>query len=131
MNIRLFKLHLLAVTAVLLQLGMTGAKAEDKGLIDWEAINPAIKGATFVKSSTECLECHEEYIRTYAMTKMGRALPDGGCESCHGPMSKHLDAPREEPPLVVSQKTITPDQSNAICTQCHQSGAQTNWQSST
>ena len=130
MNIRLFKLHLLAVTAVLLQLGMTGAKAEDKGLIDWEALNPDIKGATFVKSSKECVECHEEYIRTYAMTKMGRALLDGGCESCHGPMSKHLDAPRQKPALVVSQKNLEPAQTNAICTQCHQGGLQLNWQMS-
>lgn len=116
---------ILAAAALLFQMGT----AESKD-VDWEAINPAIKGATFVKSSAKCIECHEDYIRTYAMTKMGRTLPDGGCESCHGPMSKHLDAPREEPPLVVSQKTITSDQSNAICTQCHQSGIQMNWQSS-
>lgn len=130
MNIRSFKLHLLIVTAFLLQLGVTRAIAEDKGIIDWEALNPDIKGATFVKSSTECVECHEEYIRTYAMTRMGRALPDGGCESCHGPMSKHLDAPRQKPALVVSQKNLEPEQGSAICTQCHQSGLQLNWQMS-
>ena len=130
MNIRLFKLHLLVVTAILLQLGVSKAIAEDKGLIDWEALNPDIKGATFVKSSKECVECHEEYMRTYAMTKMGRALPDGGCESCHGPMSKHLDAPRQKPALVISQKNIAPENSSAICTQCHQGGPQVNWRTS-
>ena len=130
MNIRFFKLHLLVVTAILLQLGVSRAIAEDKGLIDWEALNPDIKGATFVKSSKECVECHEEYIRTYAMTKMGRALPDGGCESCHGPMSKHLDAPRQKPALVVSQKNLAPENSSAICTQCHQAGPQVNWKTS-
>jgi DmsE family decaheme c-type cytochrome len=127
MNIRSLKLHLMVAATILLQLGMTGAIAEDKGIIDWEALNPDIKGATFVKSSEKCLECHEEYMRTYAITKMGMTLPDGGCESCHGPMSKHLDAPRQKPALVVSQKTIAPEQSNAICSQCHQSGLQMNW----
>jgi len=133
MNIRFFKLRLMVATAILLQLGVTKAIAEDKGKVDWEALNPDIKGATFVKSSTECVECHEEYIRTYAMSKMGRTLPDGGCESCHGPMSKHLDAPRKKPALVVSlseNSRLTAAQKTAICTQCHQSGLQINWQTS-
>jgi DmsE family decaheme c-type cytochrome len=130
MNRRFFKLHLMEAAAILLLLGVTGAIAEDKGLIDWAALNPDIKGATFVKSSGECVECHEDYMRTYAMTRMGRALPDGGCESCHGPMSKHLDAPRQKPALVVSQKNLSPDQSSAICTQCHQGGLQLYWQMS-
>ena len=130
MNIRYFKLYLLAAATILLQLGSTGAIAEDKGIIDWAALNPEIKGATFVNSSEKCVECHEEYIRTYAQTKMGRTLPNGGCESCHGPMSKHLDAPRKKPALVVSQKHLTPAQGSAICTQCHQGGIQLNWQMS-
>ena len=129
MNTRLFRFCPIVITALLLQLGAVGTMAGDPGnsKIDWEALNPDIKGATYTKSSSECVECHEEYIRTYAMTKMGRALPDGGCESCHGPMSKHMDAPRQKPALVVSQKNLTPEQGNAICTQCHQEGLQMNW----
>jgi DmsE family decaheme c-type cytochrome len=130
MNISFFRGVLQVVTAILLQLGVTGAMAEDKGIIDWAAINPDVKGATFVKSSKKCVECHEKYIQTFVTTKMGMALPDGGCESCHGPMSKHLDAPRQKPVLVVSQKNITPEQGSAICTQCHQSGLQLYWQMS-
>jgi len=130
MNTRYFKLHLMVAATILLQLSATNAIAEDKGIIDWAAINPDVKGATFVKSREKCVECHEEYIRTFVTTKMGMALPDGGCESCHGPMSKHLDAPRQKPVLVVSQKNLTPEQGNAICTQCHQSGIQLYWQMS-
>ncbi len=131
MNIRSLKLFQIVAAVILIQLYTTGAMAADKAKeVDWAAFNPDIKGATFVKSSTECLECHEEYMRTYALTKMGRNLPDGGCESCHGPMSKHLDAPRQKPALVVSQKKLTPEQGNAICTACHQSGLQLNWQMS-
>ena len=138
MKISYFRGVLQVVTVILLQLGVTEAIAEDKVIIDWEALNPDIKGATFVKSSEKCLECHEEYIRTYAMTKMGRTLPNGGCESCHGPMSKHLDAPRQKPALVVSlsdksefnPNPLNPEQKASICTQCHKSGLQINWQTS-
>ena len=132
MNTKLLKLFQIVAAVALLQLGVTGAMAGDtsNNTIDWAALNPDLKGATFVKSSDQCLECHEEYIRTFAMTKMGRTLPGGGCESCHGPMSKHLDAPRQKPALVVSQKTITSEQGNTICTQCHQSGVQMNWKMS-
>jgi len=129
MNTRFLELFKIAAAVTLLYLSVTGVMAADKAKeIDWAALNPDIKGATFVKSSTECLECHEDYMRTYALTKMGRSLPSGGCESCHGPMSKHLDAPRQKPALVVSQKNLTPEQGNAICTACHQSGIQLNWQ---
>jgi len=117
----------MVAATILLQLGVTRAMAEDKGIIDWEALNPEISGATYVKASDKCLECHEEYIRTYAMSKMGRTLPDGGCESCHGPMSKHLDAPRKKPALVVSlseNSRLTAEQKGAICTQCHQTQGQ-------
>lgn len=112
MNTRLSKLFQIVAAVALLQLGVTGAMAAGMEIsdnkIDWAALNPDLKGATFVKSSEQCLECHEEYMRTFALTKMGMALPNGGCESCHGPMSKHLDAPRQKPALVVSQKTFHP-----------------------
>jgi len=130
MNRWSFKLQLAGITttAILLQLGISMAYAADSSKdIDWFALNPEISGATFVKSSSECVECHEEYMRTYAQTTMGRSLPNGGCESCHGPMSKHLDAPRQKPALVVSQKNLTPEQGNEICTACHQASIQLNW----
>ena len=131
MNTRFLELFKIAAAVTLLHLGVTGAMAADKAKeIDWAALNPDITGATFVKSSDECLECHEEYMRTFAMTSMGRSLPNGGCESCHGPQSKHLDAPRQKPALVVSQKNLTPEQGNAICTACHTAGIQLNWQMS-
>jgi DmsE family decaheme c-type cytochrome len=141
MNTRYFKLHLMVITAILLQWGVTGAAiAADKGIIDWAALNPDVKGATFVNSDKKCVECHEKYTRKFATTKMGMALPDGGCESCHGPMSKHLDAPRQKPSLVVAlsdKKTefvpnpLNSEQRAAICTQCHTGGLQLYWQMST
>ena len=122
-------LSLFIATALLLHSGMAVGKD-----IDWVSLNPELKGATFVNDSGKCMECHEEYIRTFAMTKMGRNLPNGGCESCHGPMSKHIDAPRQEPPIVVSftkkNGHLTPAQKSSVCTQCHQDGIQMNWATS-
>ena len=58
MNTWVFKLYQIVAAAILLQLSATGAMAADKAKeIDWAAFNPDIKGATFVQSSTECLEC--------------------------------------------------------------------------
>jgi DmsE family decaheme c-type cytochrome len=113
---------------MLFHLGITGAKD-----IDWAALNPEISGATYVNESSECNECHEEHIRTFAMTRHGRALSKGGCESCHGPMSKHMDAPRRKPALLVTvgpKSNLTAEQQNSICTQCHEGGLQLDWQTS-
>ena len=111
-------LPLVFAAAMFFHMGTAAAKD-----VDWEALNPALKGATFVNSSEKCVECHEEYMRTFGMTKMGRTLPNGGCENCHGPMSKHLDAPRQEPPLVVSfskKAGLKPMQKSSVCIQCHE-----------
>jgi len=126
----------LAVAIVLLfQVGLSEAAQTRSSMTeaDWAALNPEVKGATFVKSSSECRECHQEYMDRYAMSRMGRTLADGGCESCHGPMSKHLDAPKRKPALVVSQKSpgLSAQQKASICLQCHQDGLQLNWQTST
>jgi len=128
MNNRFCYSQLAVATVMLFHLGVTEAKD-----IDWEALNPEINGATYTNESGECLECHEEHMRTFAMTKHGRSLPQGGCESCHGPMSKHMDAPRRKPALLVTvgpNSSLTAEQQNSICTQCHQGGVQMNWQMS-
>jgi DmsE family decaheme c-type cytochrome len=90
--------------------------------VDWESLNPAVRGSTYTNSSSECLECHEEFMQTFAYSIHGRALPGGGCESCHGPMSKHMDAPRQQPPLVVSMKNLDAEQSASVCLSCHEGG---------
>jgi DmsE family decaheme c-type cytochrome len=129
------RVDLQLAAAILLLFSISGARAADSptAKVDWAEMNPDISGATFVNSSSKCVECHEEYIRTFAMTKHGRSLPEGGCESCHGPMSKHLDAPRKKPALVVSFSKaagLSPDHKSAICSQCHQSGIQLYWKMS-
>ncbi len=136
MNSKTLIPKLVAIIGFMLQAGLAQAAdlRSDMTVSDWIELNPELKGAEFVKSDSECLECHQEYMEKFAMTPMGRALPDGGCESCHGPQSKHLDAPRRKPALVVTlgeDSNITTDQQSAICSQCHQDNLQMHWATST
>jgi DmsE family decaheme c-type cytochrome len=120
MNRKLFRLALIITGVIPLQFAAGLVQAGEP--VNWEALNPEIEGATYTDDSQQCLECHEDFMRTFAYSKHGRALPKGGCESCHGPMSKHMDQPRREPALVVSMKKLTAEQSASVCLSCHEGG---------
>ena len=125
---KLFSCLCLPVAAVV---ALTMSLPSRAAAVDWAKLNPELSGAVSVPGSSECLECHEDYMRTYARTTHGRALPDGGCESCHGPMSKHIEAPRKEPPLAVTFKPeggLTPVQKSSVCLQCHEGTKRTYWE---
>jgi DmsE family decaheme c-type cytochrome len=99
--------------------------------VDWAALNPNLAGATFVEDSTKCATCHKAYVHTYEGTTHDRALGAGGCESCHGPMSKHLAAPRRqrlETTISFSEGGLAPQQKASICLQCHEGSERTYWQ---
>jgi len=126
MNTGLRTIKLVLATVLFGYLGVTGAADAD-----WKSLNPELESAILINDSSECLDCHEEHMQTFAMTRHGRSLPGGGCESCHGPMSKHLDAPRRDPALVVvlgADSPLDAGQQAGICIQCHAGGAQLNWQ---
>jgi DmsE family decaheme c-type cytochrome len=68
-------------------------------------------------------------MQSFAINKHGINLMQD-CESCHGPMSKHMEAPRRKPALVValSEKgKLSPEQKSSVCLQCHQGGKRMNW----
>ena len=121
MNRRFFMLPLGGM--LLFLLGISASYAADRSKeIDWEALNPDIKGATYVNSSEECVECHEDYMRTYALTKMGRNLPSGGCESCHGPGKQYSElSVMQDRPKAIS-KGLNPG-SLSDCNRCHNSSS--------
>jgi DmsE family decaheme c-type cytochrome len=67
-------------------------------------------------------------MHTYEETMHAKAVNDsdlsgGGCESCHGPRSKHLENPGNQFAL----DRQTPAQQSTICLQCHEGGARFGW----
>lgn len=97
--------------------------------IDWVALNPAYKGATFVKDPGECASCHKEPMHTFDLTAHARAFEDGKmpaeglCESCHGPSSKHNQDPGPE----LRWANLSAGQQSSVCQQCHQGGTRISW----
>lgn len=79
---------------------------------------PSIPGATFV-GSDECSQCHEKTVRDFKTADHARLQAKGpnakdmGCESCHGPGSKHVEAGGGAGTIVNPQK------SPETCFQCH------------
>ncbi|MDH5762974.1 MAG: DmsE family decaheme c-type cytochrome [Nitrospinota bacterium] len=107
--------------------------------VDWEKINPSLKGATSSSSITGCLDCHEDYIKSFARTKhalyfkktLGKSLVQS-CEDCHGPTGTHAAEPDfdKKQSTTVSFKTITPQQKSQICLQCHEKQITLHWKGS-
>ncbi|HUP62833.1 MAG TPA: DmsE family decaheme c-type cytochrome [Thermoanaerobaculia bacterium] len=119
---------------IALFLFLTGAARAPRE-VDWVALNPAFKDATFVKDTSTCLGCHEDAMKKYEHTTHARTfkaaarteLDKLGCEACHGPRSKHI----EEPTSDLSLDRISPDGRSQICLQCHRAGKnQMHWQAS-
>jgi predicted CXXCH cytochrome family protein len=78
----------------------------------------SIPGADFVGTS-ECASCHEELVRDFRtadhamlQAKGGNSI-DMGCESCHGPGSKHVGSGGAPGTI------IDPDKSPESCYRCH------------
>ena len=79
---------------------------------------PSIPGATFAGSDA-CAQCHEEVTRDFRtadhakLQAKGKNAVDMGCESCHGPGSKHIEAGGGAGTI------INPKKSAETCFQCH------------
>jgi DmsE family decaheme c-type cytochrome len=93
----------------------------------------ATAGATNVGDDT-CLNCHEPqkagYVKSLHYRKADARTPaaKGGCESCHGPGSKHITDPAGTP--MKSFKKMTPADSSAVCVTCHNRGEHALWDGS-
>jgi predicted CXXCH cytochrome family protein len=77
-----------------------------------------VPGATFI-GSKECADCHEKVSRDFRtadhakLQAKGANAIDMGCESCHGPGSKHKEAGGGAGTIV------NPKKSPETCFQCH------------
>lgn len=83
------------------------------------AVPPHIEGATFVGNAA-CADCHAHYTRSFAASPHGRfhredVLGAGqtGCESCHGPGSKHVAT------AGAREFIVNPGRDPAACFTCH------------
>jgi predicted CXXCH cytochrome family protein len=82
---------------------------------------PEIPGATFTGNNS-CVDCHANYTRGFAAGPHGRMhvelakMAGGtGCESCHGPGSKHIAAGGGRGKFIVN-----PGRDPQACYSCHQ-----------
>lgn len=79
---------------------------------------PTIPGSSFVGSAS-CAECHEEIARDFQTASHVRLQAKGpnaievGCESCHGPGSRHNETGGEPGTILNPKKDPT------TCYQCH------------
>ncbi|MBI5286220.1 MAG: DmsE family decaheme c-type cytochrome [Deltaproteobacteria bacterium] len=140
MNGRYWKLSCLIAIVFLSYLGVADAKE-----VNWVAINPALKDATFVKDRSECIDCHETYVMGYERTRHANLFKYRGlnrvkvgidCETCHGPSSKHLKEAEKlqtTPGAVATTVSFKPKagltttQKSSICLQCHENGLRMEW----
>jgi DmsE family decaheme c-type cytochrome len=104
------------------------ADAKPGRTVDWVKLNPAFAGATFVNDAATCAACHEDATRAFDQTihakALGHARADAkGCESCHGPRSKHVEKATDE----LAFGKLTPSQQTNVCMQCHEGGARLGW----
>ena len=95
---------------------------------------PAAQGSTYVGDEA-CLGCHDEqrngYERTLHHAKVDPRSPGAkqGCETCHGPGSKHADDP-DHIDITNNFKTMSSTEINATCTTCHNRGEHALWDGS-
>jgi DmsE family decaheme c-type cytochrome len=94
--------------------------------------------ATYVGSAA-CIRCHRDQYGTFEQTLMGQiflhhprdAQEREGCESCHGPGSKHVRTKAPEDIISFAKDSPLPvEDRNAICLSCHERGDRTYWDGS-
>ena len=74
-----------------------------------------------------CKTCHQEIWEKHFAGTPHSALLKGdqhGCQACHGPAQAHVDGGGDVT-KIIRFETLSPAQTAAICTKCHQSSLET------
>ncbi len=96
-------------------------------------------GPAHYVGSAACIRCHRDQYATFGQTLMGQiflhhprdAQEKEGCESCHGPGSKHVRTKDPEDIISFAKDSPVPvADRNAICLSCHERGDRTYWDGS-
>lgn len=93
------------------------AKADEKVTAEWAAkMKVEVKGPA--AKAEACLKCHVVPGYTGADAVKDAPFAAVGCESCHGPGSKHVTSPMAE-----KAKSMHPLPTEAACKTCHTAAA--------
>ncbi|MBI1956443.1 MAG: DmsE family decaheme c-type cytochrome [Acidobacteria bacterium] len=94
----------------------------------------------YVGSET-CRGCHPDQFEGWKNTAMGRAMLDHpqtdlekrACEACHGPGRAHAEGGGDVSAILRfgKESTLSAEDQNAQCLQCHEKGARLFWEGST
>ena len=77
---------------------------------------PEIAGAKFVHNDALCQVCHKTYAESFAHN----VHRNNGCESCHGPASRHLETRGSEPGTIRSFHQMKKAERSEACARCHE-----------
>jgi len=90
--------------------------------------------AEYVGTET-CIGCHDDTTAKLQDTVHWKGAHPGspaaaqGCESCHGPGSRHIEDPSDDSTIRKFEK-MAPREANATCLSCHTKSPHTMWEGS-
>ena len=92
---------------------------------------PVIEGAWYVGTDS-CIPCHDDIYKNYKKTVHYNLAPYElstsvrGCESCHGPGSKHI-AEKGGTDNIINFAQIDSIEGSSVCLNCHKGNPVMDW----
>ena len=123
---RSFCLALVVLSSTLVVVAAQEKTAASHPTPQTSAVLPVAAGGQYAENDI-CKTCHEELWNKHFAGTPHSALLKGdqhGCQSCHGPGQAHVEGGGDIT-KIIRFETLTPAQTAAICTKCHQSSLET------